>query len=216
MSVSLTVEKDTATPEMEFIRANVTPHRLAAEIGPRMSRLVQRNFLAKEREGNKNKWPSTHFYARAAQATNWQEGFGFVIVSVNQIGIRQRLEGGDINPGSGKKYLTIPAVADAYGKRAREFSNLQFAFAPNPDNPGTVRPALVEAQATNIKIGKIKKDGSRSITPTSTSTGRVAIFWLLGSVSQKPDPTVLPSDEQFSETFDQSVAALLKHPTLTN
>lgn len=214
IGVPITIEKDTATPEMQFLQANVTPHRMAAELGPRLTRLVQRNFLAKEREGNKNHWPSTHFFARAAQATSWEEGLGFVLINVNQIGIRQRLEGGDIKPVNAGA-LTIPAVADAYGKRAREFSNLKFGFALDRTT-GKMRPALVEAQATQIKIGKIRKDGSRGITPTGSSTGLVAIFWLVGAVHQQADPTVLPTDDAFGETIDQSIAALLRHPTITN
>lgn len=214
INAQISVVKDTATPEMQFIQANVTPHRIAAEIGPRATRLVQRNFLTKEKAGNKNQWPSTHFYARAAEATNWQEGFGFVLISVNQIGIRQRLEGGDIKPVNASM-LTIPAVADAYGKRAREFSNLKFGFALDPET-GKMRPALVEAQATQIKIGKIKKSGQRSIKEGTTSTGLVAIFWLLAGVHQEPDPTVLPTDDQFQAEMDKSVDTLLKHPTITN
>jgi hypothetical protein len=214
IATQISVIKDTATPEMQFLRANVTPHRMAAEIGPRATRLVQRNFLTKEKGGNKMGWPSTHFYARAAEATNWQEGFGFVMISVNQIGIRQRLEGGDIKPVKAGA-LTIPAVADAYGKRAREFNNLKFGFALDPVS-GKMRPALVEAQATQIKIGKIKKSGQRTITEGTTSTGLVAIFWLLAGVHQDPDPTVLPTDEEFGQAMDQSIQALLRHPTQTN
>jgi hypothetical protein len=209
----ITIEKDTATPELQFLRANVTPHRMAAEVGPRATRLVQRNFLTKEKTGNAKGWPTTHFYARAAEATNWQEGFGFVMISVNQIGIRQRLEGGDIKPVNAGA-LTIPAVADAYGKRAGEFNNLRFGFALDPAT-GKMRPALVEAEASQVKIGKIKKDGSRTMKHTGNTTAKIAIFWLLGGVTQKPDPTVLPSDEDFQESFDQSVAALLRHPTIT-
>src|SRR5947209_7974293 len=161
--MSIAVITDTATPELEYLRANVTPHRMAAEIGPRATRLVQRNFLKKERAGNSRGWPSTHFYARAAEATNWQEGFGFVMIGVNQIGIRQRFLGGDIE--AKDKKLTIPAVPEAYGKRAGEFNNLKFGFALDPES-GKMRPALVEAQASQVKIGKIKKDGTRSITHT--------------------------------------------------
>jgi len=137
-----------------------------------------------------------------------------VMIGVNQIGIRQRLLGGDIKPVNAGA-LTIPAVPEAYGKRAREFNNLRFAFALNPAT-GKMMPALVEAEASQVKIGKIKKDGSRTITHTSNTTAKIAIFWLLGKVSQKPDPTVLPSDEEFQTTFDQSVDAVLRHPTITN
>lgn len=214
MSIATKIEviKDTATPEMRFLQANVNPHRMAAEIGPRATRLVQRNFLKKGE--NKKGWPSTHFWARAAEATNWQEGFGFVMLSINQIGLRQRLEGGDIKPVNASM-LTIPAVLEAYGKRAREFSNLKFGFALDPES-GKMRPALVEAEASNIKIGKILKSGKRNITHTSDATSKVAIFWLLASVHQEPDPTVLPSDDEFGAEMDKSFEAVLRHPTLTN
>lgn len=213
--MSITIQRDTATPELKFLQANVTPHRIAAEVGPRVTRLVQRNFLKKENAGNKHGWPSTHFYARAAEATNWQEGFGFVMISVNQIGVRQRLQGGDINPTGGRKYLTIPAVAEAYGKRAGEFNNLRFGFVLDPET-GKTRPALVEAEATQIKISKIKKSGKRTITPTSSTTGKVAIFYLIAGAHQEADPTVLPTDEEFQTAMDQSIDALLKHPVQTN
>lgn len=214
--MSIAIEKDTATPELKFL-AGVTPHRLAAEVGPRSTRLVQNNFLKKEQAGNKNGWPSTHFYARAAEATNWQEGFGFVMISVNQIGIRQRLVGGPIVPGPGKKYLTEPAVPDAAGKRAAEFPNLKFAFALDPDNPGTVRPALVEKPGVlKFELGQKKKDGTRSVLHQRVTTGLVPIFWLLAGANQQGDPTVMPSDEQFQQVFDQSVDAVLRHPDLTN
>lgn len=213
LALKLSTERDTATPAVEYLR-NVTPHRLAAEIGPRATRLVQRNFLKKEGAGNKSGWPSTHFYARAAEATNWQEGFGFVMISVNQIGVRQRLVGGDIKPVNAGA-LTIPAVPDAVGKRAGEFNNLKFSFALDPKS-GKMRPALVEAEATQIKIGKLKKDGTRGIKPISSTTAKVAIFWLLGGVSQQGDPSVIPSDDEFNQAMDQSVEAVLRHPTLTN
>src|ERR1043166_5619357 len=96
LAVQITTPVDTATPEVRMLQQRVTPHRMAAEIGPRATRLVQRNFL--KLGTNKRGWPSTHFWGRAAEATNWQEGFGFVEIGVNQIGVRQQLMGGEIKP----------------------------------------------------------------------------------------------------------------------
>lgn len=218
--------QENATPGLELMRANVTPHRLAAEIGPRVTRLVQRNFLKKERAGNSMGWPSQHFYARAAEATNWQEGFGFVMISVNQIGVRQRLIGGVIKPVNAKM-LTMPATADAYGKRAGEFSNLKFGFALDPES-GKMRPALVEKEGTvsgadtshkwvrDSKTGKYKEIITKAKKGKALATGKIAIFWLLASANQKPDPTVMPSDDEFQGAMDESVDTLLRHPTLTN
>jgi hypothetical protein len=216
MSISAKIEttSNTATPELQSMRVAITPHRMAAELGPRATRLVQRNFLKKERAGNAKGWPSQHFYARAAEATNWQEGFGFVLISVNQIGIRLRLQGGVVKPVNAGA-LTIPAVPEAYGKRAREFNNLRFGFALNPET-GKMMPALVEAEATHIKIGKQKKDGSRTIKRGEEATGKKAIYWLLASTSHDPDPTVMPTDEEFQRVMDESIETVLRYPVLNN
>lgn len=191
-----------------MIRERVSPQRLAAEIGPRATRLVQRNFL--KLGPNKHGWPSTHYWNRAAEATNWQEGFGFVMINVNQIGMRQQLMGGDIKPVRAGA-LTIPAVPDAHGKTARDFSNLKFGFALDPQS-GKMRPALVEKKGVlKIRLGRQKKDGTKTVFPISTSTGLKAIFWLAKGVHQNPHPEVLPSDEEFGKAMDQSVETLLRN-----
>jgi hypothetical protein len=46
--------------------------------------------------------------------------------------------------------------------------------------------------------------------------GLEAMFWLSKGVNQKPDPRVLPSDEQFFVEFDRSVGALMRDTTSTN
>ena len=214
MSVALKFEvvRDTATPELRRLIANVNPHRLATDIGSRGLKLVQRNFFSLGK--NKKGWPTTHFWKRAAEASNVQVGADFAIISANQIGLRQRIEGGDIAPVHAKM-LAIPAVPDAYGKRAAEYgNNLKFGFALDPES-GKMRPALVEPEATSIKIGKVRKNGSRSIKPTSTTTAKIAIFWLLAHVHQEPNPEALPSDEEFSNMIDQSIAAVLRFPIIT-
>jgi hypothetical protein len=208
VNVQISTELDTATPELQHIQRQVSPHRMAEEIGPRATRLVQRNFL--KLGPNKRDWPSTHFWGRAAEATNWQEGFGFVMININQIGVRQQLLGGDIKPVRAGA-LTIPAVAEAYGKTAREFNSLRFGFAFDAER-NVMRPALVEAEASEVKIGKQKKDGSRSVKRTGARTGTKAIFWLAKGVKQFPHPTVLPSDEEFGVAMDQSMDALLRNP----
>jgi hypothetical protein len=212
LTTSIAVENDTASPWLAKVRANVSPHRIAAEVGPRCTRLVQRNFRKYAGGANAKGWPSTHFYGRAAEATNWQEGFGFVQISVNQIGIRQRLLGGTIKPVNAGA-LTIPNTPEAYGKTAREFSNLQFKMLYDPET-GHVRPALVEkAGVIKIKLGRKKKDGSKSATPVSTTTGMVALFWLAKSVTQEPNPNVMPTEREFEMEFDKSVDALLRDTT---
>ena len=133
-------------------------------------------------------------------------------VSVNQIGIRQRLQGGPIRPVNAKM-LTIPAQPDAYGKTAGEFGNLEFKMVLDPSS-GHMRAALVEKKGTpktKVAWSKSKKDGRavRKETVTSASTG-LPIFWLARSVNQQPNANVFPSDAEFLFELDKGVDALIK------
>ena len=204
---------DTATPWLRELTERVSPIRMAAEVGPRCTRLVQRNFRSLESQGNKHGWPSTHFAANAARATSWKYDYGYVFIDVNQIGLRYQLEGGEIKP-INVDNLAYPAAPEAAGKRPREFSNLVFGILPDPEHGGIMRPCLKEAAATHIRIGKEKKKGGeRSVKALSTTTGLVAIFWLSKGVSKGPDPRWMPTDAQFQTEFDTSIEALLRHPT---
>lgn len=103
----------------------------------------------------------------------------------------------DIFPTGGKTFLTFAATAQAYGKRAGEFNNLTFAIVLDPQS-GNFRPALVEAASTSIKIGRAKKDGTRTVKPVSSSTGRAPVFWLVRSSHQAQERDRLPSDAELT------------------
>jgi hypothetical protein len=201
--VTIELEKDTATPWLRKLQANITSHHIGNKVGPAGTKLVQEHF---RRLGeNKRGWPSTNFYGRAAKATNWQPGSGFVdIVVANQIGLRQRLMGGDIKPVKAGA-LTIPAQPETYGKTAHDVLNLKFGFALDPEL-GVMRPALVEK--SGIERGKKGKKG-QYLKGASVTTGLVALFWLAKGVHQKADPNVMPSDGEFSAMFDRCVKELI-------
>lgn len=151
----------------------------------------------------------TNFYAQAARGTSSEMRPNGFAVSVNQVGIRQRFFGGTITPKGGKKYLTIPMRAEAYGRRARDFNNLRFAMVPG------IGPALVEANATLIRRTKkgfvpASRGGSgythlfgemEGVKASSVSggdygnTGGGVMYRLVRKVQQRPDPSVLPSRE---------------------
>lgn len=121
INVSVSVA-DNATGAVESLLSR-NMARLQAAVGPAMVRLFRRNFLAKGT--NKKGWPTTNFWSRAAKATTWAPIPNGVAIIVNQIGVRQRYFGGPINPVRAR-LLTIPLVAEAYGKTAREFTGLFF------------------------------------------------------------------------------------------
>jgi hypothetical protein len=79
-----------------------------------------------------------------------------------------------------KKWLSIPARAEAYGKSPRLFDDLVFVLL-GPD-----KAILVESDRSEIKIGKrgVKVMGSR---------GGLVMYWLRRKVTQSKDPKALPS-----------------------
>lgn len=141
----------------------------------------------------------TQFYADAARGTSSTVLPDGALISVNQVGIRQRLRGGEIRAGangSGKKWLAIPARAEAHGKRAGEFNDLRFVLFRS----GTA--ALVRADSTKL----VRKKGK---LVAGASQGGEVMYWLKRSATQRPDPTVLPYPEQVAARLDRDVGAYL-------
>lgn len=105
------------------------------------------------------------------------------IVTVTSPGISRAFGDITIKPKSGK-YLTIPATAEAYNRRARTFNDLRLAFF------GRGRMALV----------KDDPQGGRS----------EVYYWLKKSVTQKQDRTLLPPDDDFAAAAVQGIKAYLR------
>jgi len=105
-------------------------------------------------------------------------------------GIFARVDGPvTITPRSGK-YLTIPAIAASYGKRAREFADLKYVqFGRGPEAPKALA----------------KKDGN----------GKLKVyFWLKESVTLPQDEGLLPTDSQISERMAESTADWIDYQLL--
>ncbi len=140
-----------------------------------------------------------HYYgmaSRSVQQPNIAED-GFT-VGIAQAGIAQRYYGGTItagSSGSGKKFLTIPAVPQAMGRRASEFTNLRFIFFPKLDYG-----ALVEAKPGAVTYkGSPRAKKVRSLRTVPREDGRPqVVFWLKRSVTQKADPSVIPEEEKMT------------------
>lgn len=174
----------------------VTLRRRTLDAGARAgANVVMENFAEREQQPNKNNWPKTHFYSQASKATNYKvlsDSDAEINIS-GPAGIGQRYRGGVINKKEHR--LTIPAAPEFYGHRAGEFHNLVIKVLGRKN--GKLVMALVTATATNIEFSKHKrKDGTRKITPTSTTLGGKVAYWLVNSVKQDPDPGVLPDIQE--------------------
>lgn len=188
MSYTVEVIKDTARPALQRLLAKLTPQRRAAAVGPAVARLLQRHFLGNGR--NKRGWPTTNFWARAARATSWSgRDNGDALVSVNQIGVRQRWKGGAIAPVHAKA-LAIPISPVSYGHLPSEFPGLFLLrtkkgayLVQYGDGAGRETKA-----AAAKRVRGLKGNHSRRIKAALNF-----LFKLSGGVEQQPDDSVMPA-----------------------
>ena len=176
---------DAVTPLLRRAQAELGPGRVSAALAGDFEKLTKRHLVALG-AARHHGYADRNFYAEASAATAATSNALGVTVTIRHEGIAQRYFGGTITakPGSA---LTIPADPEAYGHRAREFNNLRLVIFGN-----TGRAALVTARATNIRIGK------RGVKAVSSTIERV-MYWIVKSVNQRPDPTVLPTDAVFQD-----------------
>lgn len=120
------------------------------------------------------------------------------VIGINHVGIRQKIEGGEIRPVN-RKFLTIPARAEAYGKRAREL-NLNFAVTDRG-------PALVEPLVTRIRFRRTKSGGTR-MKAGDIEGGRV-MFWLVRRVVQRPFLGALPTERTMGEAAERALSGYI-------
>lgn len=194
---------DQATPMLLALQYGVSEAQLKPKIGAAVKLLVQKNFL--KLPENKMGFPSTGFWADAARSTNYQAVAEGALVSVNKQGVRQRLLGGEITPVKGK-YLTIPAIAEAYGKRAGEFSNLRIQFGRGRQPVALVERSQEPGGPSRTGTSqKGRNKGSRKVS-APPQPGRV-YYWLVKSVSQRGNPDVMPTGEEIEATAIEAVAA---------
>ncbi len=192
---------DNVTAALQGLKAELRPTNLNRQIAFAEEDFFRKWFAA--RQGNKQGWKSTGFWKDAANSTHAEVLPDGVIVSISKIGVRQRFLGGDISPTGGKKYLTIPAREEAYGRRADSFPNLILAFHRVG---GKVEAwGLVEAIVKSFKRGKRGKDGSLSFK--KEQTGGAVMYWLVKHVCQQGDPTVIPPDDKITSVAMDTVRA---------
>lgn len=169
---------ETALPLLDRVRTVLRSGEIEKAMGQGTSNLI-RSHLSRLSLSRKNKLGGqrTNFYGKAARSVNQKESPGVSIVSINWQGLQQRWLGGPISAGKSTspvtgqptKYLTIPAVAAAYGKRASELSDLHLLF------------------------GKSKKPYA-----LANPSGQI-YFKLKPMVSQDADPSVLPTEQEMAD-----------------
>ncbi len=127
-------------------------------------------------------------------------GYGFmtsrdgVVISINHVAASQRFHGGRIEPSAGKTYLTIPAIAEAYGVRAPDAPVGLTPMIRRDPATGTARAVALQEDNTGPSRGKKK-----------AQPGRVW-YWLVESVEQRGDPKMLPDDDVLAAAVSDAIA----------
>lgn len=194
MALSVTIEIGAgADSERELARriAALESGRLNAQIGRGVGNLMAQHFFHLDgKRANALGGKRTNFYADAAKAVSSRGDAEGAVVTVAQQGIAQRIYGGVIRPRAGK-YLTIPAHAEAYGRRAREFGNLEFRSIGNGRGMLFVNPNK-EARSKFKRNARVEAAGD----------GRLKVmYWLVPQAVQKADPDVLPGESAIRATI---------------
>jgi hypothetical protein len=111
-----------------------------------------------------------------------------------------------LTPGSGSKYLTIPAARDAYGKRAREFDDLFFMRVGPKRTPVLARRVDTAPSVSRQVAGR----GRPTVRRRQRSfTGGVETMYVLVTGAEIPaDPTLIPFEDLTAEARDSAEAFL--------
>lgn len=149
--------------------------------------------------------PSGHL-ERAAESVHSESDESAATVSVTSPGISRAFGAVTITPGSGKKYLTIPATAEAYNKKAGAFNDLRLAFFKG----GLL--GLVKADQSRLSDRRAGGFGveSKAAKADKTKERPPVYYWLKKSVTQKQDRTLLPSDKLLQSAAEEGTRDWLK------
>jgi hypothetical protein len=141
----------------------------AMDIAGRAASNLIKDHLIAENKKRKNRLGAkrSNYFANAAESVYHRATAGSVTVHIAQIGMALHYYGGKVEKPGGA--LTIPARAEAYGRMARD-----------PANP----PFRIARWAGGNKAALVERDSKRF----------TVWYWLVKSVTIKPDKKVLPTE----------------------
>ena len=188
------------TSQFAALQNDITGGHGKGVIGKAVMDAVKQHFNNLDAERHHSFAPSPGFYAQAANGTHADIVPDGVEVVTDKTGLGLRIYGGTVYPGKNPscvgggmtKYLTVPAIAEAYGHRACDFGHLKFVkFGKGPDAPAALMedaPKSATWSSTGKKVRNVMKQSKNK----QGVWGRRIWFWLITSANHNADPTVLP------------------------
>ena len=144
----------------------------------------------------------THHYAAAARQTSYAITGDSIVVTTDKEGIASRQRDTAIAPKK-KKWLTIPAIAQAHGKTASDFGNLRFVKFSD------TLAALVEKSsgATKGQSGKsVVGKKARLALVKASGYRNLVYFWLKKNTLVPADPEIVPTFAEIEAVANQAVS----------
>lgn len=217
ISINVTADTDKATEFIVRIKGAIArPKALNDALGRRLARDLQSHFKVKNRVPNRLRGARTNFWQAVSKATVMTEATDTgATVTIGESRFRIHLQGGTIRPTGNRKALTIPLVADAHGKRVREYEQ------SSGKKLFRIGRALFErsSKGTQSLTGATRVSArnragqTRSLNLRGRSQVR-AVYALAKSVTIKADPTALPNPklllQSLNDTAEKWLASEIK------
>lgn len=191
-SFTLQVVKDTATGLMKEASERLSLGLLTKAIGHDCTEMTKSHLRTLDYiRPNRLGGDRTHYYAKAAQSTRYSATPGEILIAIQQPGIRLHYHGGTVTPKL-RKWLTIPARAEAHGHRAREFE-----LTPFYGKKGIYALALTSELRTKVLTRGKRKGQSVPDTSNAQAWTSAVMYWLTKLATFQPDPSVIPNEQAF-------------------
>jgi len=180
------ITQDLASPKLRAMLAHLAPAQrqaMLARLGKELENQLKAHFVTRDAEGNKQGFPSQHFWSREVRdKTALREVTpDRATVGIDSAPFRQKVFGGVIRPGPGKKFLALPTRAEAYGVLPRA-NTIPGLFAVRVKSTGKAYLAAKDGKALRV-------------------------YWrFVTSVNQAPDPKALPSRAQLQAALEARAA----------
>ena len=123
--IAVTVTVDAADSQRFLVEVQgklKNPKALNTALGKRLARELQGHFSARNSEPNTMGATKTNFWETVSGLTQLTDvNETEATVSIGEVRFRIHLHGGTIKPTGGRKFLTIPLIPEARGKRVSEW-----------------------------------------------------------------------------------------------
>lgn len=197
----LTLQRDTMTPELQRLAAQMQRPRAVLEAGAKTLQVeISRHLRRLQARGNVKGWPPQKFFAGKATSVEKRVGLAELtdvraVVTIADPRFVHRITGGRVTA-KRAKYLAIPLTAEAYAKAGK----------------GSIRESMPGLKVIQFKRGLyLCRETSERRTHQATGSVKRArlfpLFKLVRSVTHRPHPEEMPNLAELSATTG---AAMLK------